>query len=219
VQGMGGGRLRAGTGRPWLSGLPRRTAWGIIARMEWPLDTIRAAQAAAVLLRDRPGRRDNFMRVLKLLYLANRAALQEAGRPIFSDRFVAMRRGPLPGGVYDLIKGVHRDVGEWARYFRTDRYDLVLVDDADPGVGALTRFDVETLRRVAEEHADRDEWALVDETHRLPEWIRNDPGDSSRTIPLADLLDALGMRGREQAIRDEMARRGRVRAALLGRTA
>lgn len=187
--------------------------------MEWPLDTIRAAQAAAVLLRDRPGRRDNYMRVLKLLYLANRSALREAGRPIFTDRFVAMRRGPLPGGVYDLIKGVHRDVGEWARSFRTERYDLVLLDDADPGVGSLTRFDVETLRRVAAEHADLDEWALVDETHRLPEWIRNDPGDPSRTIPLADVLDALGLRDREQSIRDEMARRGRVRSALLGRTA
>lgn len=180
--------------------------------VEWHLDTTKAAQAAAALLRDRPGRRDNYMRVLKLLYLANRAALAEIGRPIFTDRFVAMERGPLPGGVYDLIKGSHYDVERWAPYFQTDHYDLVLTEE--PGVGALNRFEVETLQSIAKAYEDHDEWAMVAETHKLPEWIKNDPGRSSKVIPLADLLEAVGAPATEQDIRDAMERRERLSNAF-----
>jgi uncharacterized phage-associated protein len=182
------------------------------AGMKRRLDTTKAAQAAAVLLRARPGKRDNYMRILKLLYLANRAALAEIGRPIFADRFVAMERGPLPSGVYDLIKGTHYDVERWAPYFQTDHYDLVMTEE--PGLGALNPFEVETLQKVAKAHEDHDEWALVEETHKLPEWIKNDPGKSSRVIPLADLLEAVGVQASEQEVRDAMARRERLAEAF-----
>lgn len=180
--------------------------------VKWVLDTTKAAQAAAVLLRDQPGRRGNYMRILKLLYLANRAALAEIGRPIFTDSFVAMERGPLPSGVYDLIKGSHYDLDRWAPYFQTDHYDLVLTEE--PGVGALNPFEVETLQAVAKAHEDHDEWALVEETHKLPEWIKNDPGKSSRVIPLADLLEAVGVQASEDEIRDAVARRERLMDAF-----
>ncbi len=33
---------------------------------------------------------------------------------------------------------------------------------------------------------------MVEETHELPEWRTNDPGESSREISLADIPEAVG---------------------------
>ena len=33
---------------------------------------------------------------------------------------------------------------------------------------------------------------MVEITHELPEWKKNDPGNSAKKIPLADILEAVG---------------------------
>ena len=75
-------------------------------------------QAIAVLLRQSENRTDNYMRLLKLLYLADRKSLAQMGRPITGDRVVAMtpaqRAGllsafaALPGvtGVAPYVQGL-----------------------------------------------------------------------------------------------------------------
>jgi hypothetical protein len=103
---------------------------------------------------------------------------------------IAMERGPVLEEVYDLIRGQHRDLPLWDSYFRTERYDLVEV--SKPDVGQLSKFEIAKLQEIAKKHEDSDEWALVQFTHTLPEWKRNDPGNSFRTIPLAHILEAVG---------------------------
>ncbi|OYV90775.1 MAG: hypothetical protein B7Z73_05915 [Planctomycetia bacterium 21-64-5] len=63
---------------------------------------------------------------------------------------------------------------------------------SDPGVTHLSRYVCGKLEEVAKRYDDFDEWAMVEETHRLPEWIRNEPGNSSREIPLLHILEAVG---------------------------
>lgn len=100
----------------------------------------KAAQAVATLLRSEPHRRMNYYRLLKLLYMADRASLQESGRPIIGGRLVAMERGPLHSACYDLIKGADSEAGWWAKYFRTDRWELEMIDD--PGNDDLSKREI-----------------------------------------------------------------------------
>jgi len=50
-----------------------------------------------------------FHSVSKVLYFADRAHLGEYGRFILGDSYVAMRHGPVPSHVYNLMKGVRGD--------------------------------------------------------------------------------------------------------------
>src|SRR5436853_2908867 len=48
----------------------------------------------------------NIYWVLKILYFADKASLQQWGRLICGDSYVAMSKGPVPSGAYDIVKEV-----------------------------------------------------------------------------------------------------------------
>jgi uncharacterized phage-associated protein len=132
----------------------------------------------------------NYMRLLKLLYLAERECLRDSGQPLTGSPVVAMKRGPVLDEVYALIRNQHPMTPAWSRFFHVDHYHLVM--DCDPGIGKLTRFLTSKLSDVAERHRNDDEWAMVEFSHTLPEWIKNNPGDSCRPISVRDILEAIG---------------------------
>lgn len=51
----------------------------------------------------------NMYTALKVLYFADKEHLTRYGRFICGDTYVAMRHGPVPSGVYDLIKCARGD--------------------------------------------------------------------------------------------------------------
>ena len=71
---------------------------------------VKATQAAARLLRNRGGRM-SYMKLIKLLYLADREALSRWGRPITTDKYVSMDKGPVLSRVLDgSTKSRHRTI-------------------------------------------------------------------------------------------------------------
>ena len=159
------------------------------------------AQALGVLFRADGVDRMNYMRILKLLYIADRESLRETGRPIAGGAVVAMPRGPVLEEVYNLIRGQHRQMPLWGSYFRTSRYDLELLHA--PDVGQLSRYEIKKLQEIAQRHENDDEWALSQLTHGFLEWQKNDPGNSSKPIPLDDILEAVGRAEDKEAILQE----------------
>jgi len=153
-------------------------------------DPEKAVQAVAFLLRRERGRRMNYMRLLKVLYLVERELLAESSKPLTGSRVIAMQRGPVLEDVLSLIRGEHGAIGYWSSFIQIDRYNLEMI--SDPGVGLLSRFVSRKLEEVAARYENFDEWQMVEETHKLPEWQRNDPGESSKEIPLAHILEAIG---------------------------
>ena len=154
----------------------------------------KSTQAVAVLLREAPPpHRDNFMRLLKLLYLADRRCIQEAGAPITGDRVHAMPRGPVLSRTYDLMKGATSGFGQWSQYLeRVGQYELQLIED--PGRDQLSPFEIEVLQQVWRDHLGHDEFEMVELTHQLPEWQRHKPHDGIKNerIPLQSILEAVG---------------------------
>ncbi|HEY8748100.1 MAG TPA: Panacea domain-containing protein [Tepidisphaeraceae bacterium] len=156
-----------------------------------PIVPLKIAQAAAVLLKTETAWRMSRLRLLKLLYIADREALTERARPITGDKPVAMDHGPVLSQTYDLIKGTDYASPQWERFMKTEGREVTLVED--PGVGKLTRYEITKLQEVASRYKECDDWAVADLTHSFPEWIKNQPAKgTSKPIPLDDLLDATG---------------------------
>jgi len=141
----------------------------------------------------------NYYRLLKLLYIADRRSLQKIGRPVIGGRTVAMDRGPLHSTMCDLIKGSDPESPGWFLNFRTDAYEVEMVQD--PGNGELSRYEIDLLTSITAEFMQDDEWAVGEKTHEYAEFIENKPPKGScRTIPLASIVRAIGRADNWEAI-------------------
>lgn len=169
------------------------------------LDAEKAIQAVGVLLR-REGKRAGRLRLLKLLYIADRLSLKETGCQILlGSRIVAMKHGPLHSRVLDLLNGDHPAAPIWSKYFRTAGRWVVLAHE--PPVGKLSRYEVELLNRVVDERQHLGDWDVADETHGFAEWrtIYPDPNENtSRPIPIDLLIDSVGRNADKESILQDM---------------
>ncbi len=162
--------------------------------MEFVFDERKAAQAAAHLLH-RHGARVPYIKLIKLLYLADRRAFIETGHPITGDRLVSMEHGPVLSNVLNLIRwsgGRSRSV--WHEYVSDPEPDYTIraicpreLDEIDD---ELSEYDRSLLDAVFLEFGRTNTWDLVGSTHELPEW--NDPQGSSSAITPQTILENEG---------------------------
>jgi uncharacterized phage-associated protein len=128
----------------------------------------KAVQAAGVLLRAH-GKRMSHLRLLKLLYIAERKSIKDDGCPLVGGHFVAMNHGPLHDDVYQLIKGEHRRYSIWAGHVaRVGQHDIVL--ERDTGVDELSEYEIRLLNTISEENEHLDDFTLAEFTHEFEEW-------------------------------------------------
>jgi uncharacterized phage-associated protein len=179
----------------------------------YPFALMKTIQAIGVLYRTDAVRRMPYLRLLKLLYIANREAMRTTCRPIVGGEVYALPNGPVLQEVYDLIKGVHGHIDHWSKYFRTKGYSLTQV--AEPNVGHLSQFEIETLQAVAKKHANDSEWDLVKLTHTFQEWT--DPEGSSTLISDKTILEATGHADEADALLNYEAETSRAKQLLHGR--
>jgi uncharacterized phage-associated protein len=168
------------------------------------LDVDKAIQAVGVLLR-REGKEASRLRLLKLLYIADRIALRNTGAPILGSKIVAMKHGPLHSEILDLINGDHVDEPKWSRHFRSSGRNIVLEDE--PGVGKLSRQEIELLNEVVDARINLTDWDVADETHGFEEWQKTYPDpreNTSRPIPIELVIDAVGRSADKEAILQDM---------------
>ena len=158
--------------------------------MHFTFDLDKTIQAAAELLRLEMGQQMSRLRLLKLLYIADREALRDTGWPITGDTVVAMKHGPVLDTFYNVIKGEDARSPTLDRYIQQRGHQLTLIED--PGKGRLNRYEVRKLRELSDHYRNASDWDIAEETHEFQEWKDNDPGNSSRPIPLEDILSALG---------------------------
>jgi uncharacterized phage-associated protein len=146
----------------------------------------------------------SILKLIKLLYLAERESLAETGHPITGDRLVAMKHGPVLSKTYDYIKGEEQSE-EWDRYFAdADNHQLRLRES--PGDDLLCEYEMRKLKMIASRFSHLDRWEVRDKTHELPEWKKNDPGQTSRLIPLVDLMEAVNATSEDIAATGETSR-------------
>ena len=156
--------------------------------MRFAFDERRAAQAASILL-DRAGGSMDYLKLVKLLYLADRASLIETEVPITDDRYASMKHGPTPCQVLELIlQEQPREDSIWHRYIRRENFVAYLCGPIE--WEQLSESNVDVLNDTYETYGNLRPSQVVSQTQALPEW--RDPGDTTIRIDPADILRYAG---------------------------
>ena len=93
--------------------------------------------------------------------------------------------------IYDLVS--HKRQGlpssEWHEFIpRPNWYVYTVKFSGVPHTSELSQAEVALIDETFAKFQKMDEWALVDFTHKLPEW--RDPGDTSAPIAFEEILKA-----------------------------
>jgi uncharacterized phage-associated protein len=187
-------------------------------------DEGRAAEAAAWLL-TRRAEPMTFLKLLKLMYMADRQALQLRGVPITGDTMVSMDKGPVLSRSYDLIKRSKDEPSggqPWGAYVRRPDPHRWLVearvrwsdgDDQEERFSSLSKSDRDILNAVNETYGAMTESQLIEVGRRLPEW--DDPKGSSKPIDPVRIFQAAGMSAEQiEALSTASQERTELRRAL-----
>lgn len=161
------------------------------------LNEAKTAQAAALFLYCGGGRM-SYMKLIKLMYLADREALLRWGRPITGDTYFSMDHGPVLSEVLDLITdgGSPQKPHVWSEYIsEPNGFDVALRNNS---TDELSRAEEELIREIFDRYGNMNKWDLVAHLHEiLPEWT--DPKGSAIPIRRADILRAAGKTERDIA--------------------
>ncbi len=160
--------------------------------MQLRFDEAKATQIACMFLRLRGGRM-HYIKLIKLLYLLDREALDRWGIPVTTDHFAAMEHGPIVSRIFNLITD-DKPTPVWGRYISAPLgdHEVELGKDLNPmSTDRLSSAEEELIREIFKEFGHRDRWDLIENhMHKLPEW--RDPQGSSFPIHIRQILTALG---------------------------
>jgi len=150
-------------------------------------DERKATEAAAFLLRLR-GEKMSYLKLVKLLYLADREALSRWGSSVTNDSYFSMPHGPVVSNTYNLM--IDEDEKPfWSKYITPPlgQYELDLTGEVCP-TDTLSRAEEKLLTEIFERYGRMSRWQLRDYTHRLREW--HDPAGSHLPISIREILEA-----------------------------
>jgi len=159
---------------------------------------LKAVQAVALLLKlhNTPM---NYMKLLKLLYMSDRMALQANDESILGDKYYSMNFGPALSHIYNLIKGEGAEESQniWDSYIsRRDpnyqqykNYNIYLLKD--PGISELSEEEEDLIKGVYSLYGKLDRFYLAELTHQyFPEWKH--PNGGAIPIAVEDILANVG---------------------------
>ena len=165
--------------------------------MKSRFDETKSTQMAGCLLQ-LAGNHMNYMKLIKLMYIADREALKRWGHPLTGDEYYALPHGPIVSRVYDLIAD-EPDLSSsayWNTFIATHNYEVELKQSTP--ADSLAPADVDLLHDVFRQFGHLNQWQLRDLTHGFPEW--RDPSGSRLAIRYLDILRAVG---REETAEEE----------------
>jgi uncharacterized phage-associated protein len=160
-------------------------------QMNFPFKAMKAAEAAMIFLQCEETER-TVLKLVKLLYLAERESFKLRNLPIFGGNYFSLQHGPVPSEAYDLMKneGLEKDQSQWDRFIPPrDGNTLTYISTKDPI--ALSDSEVRIIRCVHATHSDKTAWQLREWCHaNIPEYEEIKSG--RRLIPLGRMAQRVG---------------------------
>jgi uncharacterized phage-associated protein len=148
----------------------------------------------------------SFHRISKVLYFADKYKLARYGGLVVADEYVAMKNGPVPSAVYDLLKSVRGDGNHGAvdkaraAFSVVDHYRVRILRESD--VRYLSKVDLESLNASIHEVGGLAFDQLTERSHDSA-WRSADENDFMR---LEDIARATAAPDRAlAAVRDRFA--------------
>jgi uncharacterized phage-associated protein len=150
----------------------------------------KAGQVAAFFAMNE-GHPINVVKLIKLIYLADRAFMNSYDEPMLMDRFVSMRHGPVNSRTYECL---NEGAEGWDEFIADRENHTVWLTNAavtEDDLDELSEADLDTLKDTWKALGHFNQWELVKYTHdNCPEW--EDPEGSSSPIPYARIFKFLG---------------------------
>jgi uncharacterized phage-associated protein len=160
----------------------------------------KVAQMAAFFIANEPGGHQATLKLMKLLYLADRESLQRHGHPISFDLMGSMNQGPVLSRTLDYIHGeIEASEDGWDQWVSdAANYEVnVRRKPAREDLSELSDADMDVLQTVWNQFGHMNKWQIRDYTHEnCGEWKH--PGGGFIPIRYEDVFLALG-KTREQA--------------------
>ena len=131
--------------------------------------------------------------ISKMLYLADKRHLQEYGRLICGDRYIAMEYGPVPSAIYNMMKvaaekeSIDVDWDEIIREAITVLHGREIVAKRDSDLNLLAESEIECIQKAIADHGKKTLGQLTDITHDSA-WHAT---DDNQTIPLDAIIATL----------------------------
>jgi len=152
-------------------------------------DEEKSTAMAAFLLQKCPDRRMNYLKLIKLMYIADREALKRWGYPLTGDAYFSLPHGPVVSRIKDLITDDPAFSGAklWTSCIRRTDHDVQAT--ADGPRDSLSPVERDLLDEIFTNYGRYTPWQLVD-LNTFPEW--RDPRGSSEQITYKDILCAVG---------------------------
>lgn len=185
----------------------------------------KAAQVAAFFLFKASQRRANItiLKLMKLMYLAERSSYKQYGEPIIGDALVSMPNGPVLSKTLDLIDfgaQVNIDGGWDSMIAERSGRDMALKSSelikSEDDLRELSESDLEVLQSIWSEFGNKSAIWLRNYTHNAancPEW--EDPDGSSIPIKLEKLFEFFGFSEDESnALQSRLNQRAWVNSTL-----
>ena len=149
----------------------------------------KATQAAGRLL-ERSAGPTPMMKLVRLLYLADREAILRWGQPITHDRFVFLKHGPVLSQVLGLLteaQDPRQAPSPWTARITRPRDGAVEAQGA-ADYQLLSAQELDLLDEIARLHGGKAPWELVELTRALPEW--REPRGGALPFTAQDILAA-----------------------------
>ena len=159
----------------------------------------KAAQVAAYFALAQGGT-VNVLKLVKLLYLADRRFMEKYDSPILNDRLVSMPHGPVNSITLSYLDGCLEDGKSLWDEFISDRanHDIGLTNEAmsHDDLDEISQAEMDVLAEIWGEFGSMTPYQIRDYTHEnCLEW--EDPKGSSNPIPYARVFKFLGKKDGE----------------------
>lgn len=147
---------------------------GQMGSLHFNFDYLKATQALDYFTIEAGGQ-INKMKVLKLVYFADRYHLRKYGRMITNDNYLAMEHGPVPSTTKDIAESndyLDKTIKDYSQSFIEPIDNLTLKAKGKLDKSVLSDSDLEALKFSWGTFGHLDQFELRDLTHFYPEWLR-----------------------------------------------
>lgn len=156
---------------------------------------LKAAQTIAYFA-IREGGAVNFIKAVKLVYMADRNSVEQRGHPIQDEPRVSMPYGPVNSTTLNHMNGAYREnQPAWQTVLEDRAGNMIGLANRDMSTADLDQLSARELNIIEALWAEFGHMTgpeLIDWTHdNLVEW--EDPNGSSRPISLGRMMAAVGL--------------------------
>lgn len=160
--------------------------------------TARKIAQMSAFFAKRQGGTINILKLIKLLYLADRESMARYGTPISFDYAYSMDKGPMLSQALDFVDGFIEDASDVAKWeeWIGDRKNHQVSLNRDFGrddLDEISDASLDVLEAVWRRFGHLDQWQLVKYTHDNCSEYKETPKGQRNPISDSEILNAVGI--------------------------